>query len=39
MYVCDLYGYNTGKKEYDTLCEEPIALGWFAAWYVSLCIV
>jgi hypothetical protein len=38
-YGCDFYGYDTGDLEYDSQCEHPSGLGWFAAWYFALFIV
>ena len=38
-YGCDYYGYDTGDVEYDSQCEHPLGLGWFAAWYFAIFIV
>jgi hypothetical protein len=38
-YGCDFYGYETGDLEYDSQCEQPQGLGWFAAWYFAIFIV
>lgn len=38
-YGCDFYGYDTGDLEYDSQCEDPCGLGWFAAWYFALFII
>eukprot|EP00602_Paraphysomonas_sp_CaronLab_P008781 CAMPEP_0185029542 /NCGR_PEP_ID=MMETSP1103-20130426/15903_1 /TAXON_ID=36769 /ORGANISM="Paraphysomonas bandaiensis, Strain Caron Lab Isolate" /LENGTH=970 /DNA_ID=CAMNT_0027564335 /DNA_START=184 /DNA_END=3096 /DNA_ORIENTATION=+ len=39
MYGCDLYGYSTGEDYFDSECDRPRGLGWFAAWYFVLFII
>jgi hypothetical protein len=39
MYGCDLYGYDTGEDYYDSQCENPRGLGWFAAWYFVIVVI
>lgn len=39
MYGCDLYGYQTGEDYFDVKCENPLGLGWLAAFYFFCFIV
>ncbi|CAE7656312.1 CACNA1F [Symbiodinium microadriaticum] len=39
MYGCDLYGYDTGEDHYDSQCQHPRGLGWFAAWYFIVVVI
>lgn len=38
MYGCDLYGSNTGMEKVDEMCDNPLGLGWIAAWYFIIFI-
>ena len=33
MYGCDVVGYSTGLEIHDSLCTQPEAMGWNAAWF------
>ena len=39
MYGCDLYGYDSGEDYYDSQCQSPRGLGWFAAWYFIVVVI
>ena len=39
MYGCDYYGYDSGEEYYDSQCNEPVGLGWFAAAYVECSVL
>jgi len=39
MYGCDYYGYDSGEEYYDSQCNEPVGLGWFAAAYFFVFVI